>query len=598
MGQDALTTHLRRILEISTSIMDSCAVSSSPLNNHLQHNASESTLSLAPSISEKLSNFGLERHAQDSLQRDPSHVPSHPTLPPISLPGPSSIESKLVDLGLNSQAVKELSRIYSLKAGELHQMTQKTLYRACWESASLPKHSALTPLPQLLDNIITAHTLRYTQALQALEQSAMDAISRRQSGAQKPTSVAERRPPFNHEFIPFLQKYFEYNAFPSAADRAEMAKKSMMEPRQIEVWFQNHRRRAKQEGRDVVKLRPADPAPFELCLKSMEEKMEPYLIPDGLRQSVDSEVSEAGSDDEEDDDDDFYNEKTEVIDISDVLNPPAARHAYPLTFRESRDVASTILPTQQFSFPPPVWRRKASTVALERPVITMGELLTTFSVLHIHDARPVKSDPFQIPTTVIPPSAPLPSLIRGKFAPSPVFATTTLNTVPAPRSRQHPFRSPSPYAQPATLAPASPRRKKASGPPRRTPKKRSTNHRGVSPAMSDTSTLRSVSPPSRFSSFNSSVPSRTPSLESIGFSPSRTPSFGSSGFSSRSSSASSSGPTTPTGSPSALPLEIADSAFFDSFDGQYTSPVEAFADTQAQPDKQQQRQFGFARYAS
>jgi hypothetical protein len=107
-----------------------------------------------------------------------------------------------------------------------------------------------------------------------------------------------------------------------------MAKKSMMEPRQIEVWvrgplpfqppsnyspqFQNHRRRAKQEGKSVKKLGPADPAPLELCLKSMEEKMEPYLIPDGLRQSVDSEVSEAGSEDEEEDDDDFYDEKTEV----------------------------------------------------------------------------------------------------------------------------------------------------------------------------------------------------------------------------------------------------------------------------------------------
>jgi hypothetical protein len=44
----------------------------------------------------------------------------------------------------------------------------------------------------------------------------------------------------------------------------------------------------------------------------MEERMEPYLIPDGLRQSVDSEVSEAGSEDEEEDDDDFYDEKTEV----------------------------------------------------------------------------------------------------------------------------------------------------------------------------------------------------------------------------------------------------------------------------------------------
>ena len=38
------------------------------------------------------------------------------------------------------------------------------------------------------------------------------------------------------EFVPFLGKYFEYNAYPSAADRALMARKSMMTTRQIEVW--------------------------------------------------------------------------------------------------------------------------------------------------------------------------------------------------------------------------------------------------------------------------------------------------------------------------------------------------------------------------
>jgi hypothetical protein len=45
----------------------------------------------------------------------------------------------------------------------------------------------------------------------------------------------------------------------------------------------------------------------------MEEKMEPYLIPAALRQEVDSEVSEPGSDDDEEDDDEFYDEQPEVL---------------------------------------------------------------------------------------------------------------------------------------------------------------------------------------------------------------------------------------------------------------------------------------------
>ncbi|KAJ7808214.1 hypothetical protein B0H14DRAFT_2284894, partial [Mycena olivaceomarginata] len=80
-----------------------------------------------------------------------------------------------------------------------------------------------------------------------------------------------------------LERYFEENAYPSSADRVAMAQKSLMEPRQIEVWFQNHRKRAKEEGRPCGGAVPP-PRPLDLCLKSMEEKMEPYLIPAALRQ--------------------------------------------------------------------------------------------------------------------------------------------------------------------------------------------------------------------------------------------------------------------------------------------------------------------------
>ncbi|KAJ6503347.1 hypothetical protein C8R47DRAFT_1192952 [Mycena vitilis] len=557
MQQDSLTSQtLRRIIGISTSIKDSCASASSC-----------------------------------------SPVSPRPTpAPPISLllPSPPSIEPKLINLGLDRDLAQKLSIKYAGRSEQLHAISQKCLHQAWRDLASLPRHAALLPLPQLLTRLVAAHSASYTRALQALERSALGVahgFKSRLDERQSTKIVKDARQPFNQEFIPFLQTYFEHNAYPSAADRGEMAKKSMMEPRQIEVWFQNHRRRAKQEGRSVRKLGPADPAPFELCLKSMEEKMEPYLIPVGLRQSVDSEVSEAGSDDEDEDEDEFYNEKTEVVDLTDALNPPAARHAFPLKFKESRDVASTIFSTQHFSFPPPVWARKAATAPVKHDAFTIDELLSAFGSLHVHDSRKVLSPPFQIATTVFLPSAPLPSLVRGKFtfAPGPL-APATLNTIPAPRSRQHPFRSPTPCVQPAV---PTPRRKKVAGPPRRTPK-RAPKHRGASPATSDTSTLRSVSPPCCMPSYASSPPSRTPSLESNGFSPSRTPSFGSSGFSSRSSSSSSSGPTTPASSPVALPLEFSESKLFEMF-GQkpmhYGSPVDG-------PESPPQQLFAFGRYAS
>ncbi|KAJ7705990.1 hypothetical protein B0H17DRAFT_1035171 [Mycena rosella] len=497
-----------------------------------------------------------------------------PSIPPVKyvLPSPPSISQKLLDLGLDPNLAEKLSCRYTSRSEELRSASQTCLHRACQELARVPRHSTLMPLPQLLNSLIVAHTETYFKALARLEAKAINVVTRFKGSARPPTRKAagvERKIAFNHEFTPFLQKYFEHNAFPSAADREAMAKKSMMEPRQIEVWFQNHRRRAKSEGKPVRRLGPADPAPFDLCLRSFEENMEPYLIPEPLRQSVDDEVSEAGSDDEEEDDDYDNDEEPEEVDLSDVLNPPAARHAFPKTLIETSVTPAT------------------------RPTVTIDECVAAFAGLHVFDTTRVLSPPFRNATTTIPPSAPLPALVRGKFTPYPVAPTTALNIIPAPRSRQHPFRSPSPYAQPLTLASASPRRKKLAGPPRRTPKRAVGPHRGASPAASDTSTLRSSSEASSRRSM--SPPSRTPSLESrdFPFSPSRTPSFGSGGFSSRSSSASS-GPTTPTGSPSALPLDIAADPYHDIFGDleQYAAAPHYLSGKQ----QRQPRQYAFEGY--
>jgi len=43
----------------------------------------------------------------------------------------------------------------------------------------------------------------------------------------------------DQEYVPLLEKYFEHNAYPSATDRAVLARKSMMTDRQIEVWVRH-----------------------------------------------------------------------------------------------------------------------------------------------------------------------------------------------------------------------------------------------------------------------------------------------------------------------------------------------------------------------
>ncbi|KAJ6621171.1 hypothetical protein B0H10DRAFT_1945545 [Mycena sp. CBHHK59/15] len=537
MARDSLTTQsLRRMLQTANAIKELCPIASSPI----------------------IANF----------------LP--PPQAPIVLPPAPSILPKLLDLGLDVPLAENLSRVYFLRTQDLRSLGQRTLRGVCDNLAIGPSYSI--PLPDVLNRVIAAHTKNYMRTIRNLEERAIAVATNWKRRSQPPrktntcTTYTERKP-FNHEFTPFLLKYFEYNSKPSRVDREEMAKKSMMDRRQIDVWFQNHRRRARLEGKVLKKLGPADAAPLELCLKSMEEKMVTFIIPEGLRQSVDEEASEPGSEEEEEEEE-FYKEQPQEVDTSDVLNPPAPRHAFPTPFSRGRHMVSTITWTQEFSFLTPEWPRKASAASPAVRAVNIDDMVAAFAGMHVFMGPPVHS-PFpngqnaaRSAITVIPSCAPHPALVRDKFVPAPVVAATGLNTVPAPRTRQHPFRSPSPSAQPATLVISTTRRKKAAGPPRRTPKHNRGYHRSASPGASEASSpARSCSPPSRLSSYSASSP------------PSRTPSFGSSGFSSSRSSSASSGPTTPVGSPSALPLDILDTANLDLFGEplqQHVSPVEAF----------------------
>ncbi|KAJ3965766.1 hypothetical protein EV361DRAFT_628053 [Lentinula raphanica] len=54
--------------------------------------------------------------------------------------------------------------------------------------------------------------------------------------------------PFNNDYTPALETYFTYDPYPSVKDRQTIASRTGMATRQIEVWFQNHRKRAREQG--------------------------------------------------------------------------------------------------------------------------------------------------------------------------------------------------------------------------------------------------------------------------------------------------------------------------------------------------------------
>nr|AAB65847.1 Y5 [Schizophyllum commune] len=93
----------------------------------------------------------------------------------------------------------------------------------------------------------------------------------------------KKRRKFHSEYTPLLELYFRFNAYPTWADRRALAEKTGMLTRQITVWFQNHRRRAKGP---LPRMSPTDKIPmeqFEREREALARKMLPVLLSPNLR---------------------------------------------------------------------------------------------------------------------------------------------------------------------------------------------------------------------------------------------------------------------------------------------------------------------------
>nr|AAZ14919.1 mating-type homeodomain protein [Coprinellus disseminatus] len=200
---------------------------------------------------------------------------------------------------------------------------------------------------------------------------------------------------FNVEYTPVLEQYFEYNAYPSARDRELLARKSSMTPRQIEVWFQNHRRRARREGRHLKRM-ATDPLPAELSLDMLKGQVPAFMLCQQRRGSPSSD------------------EKIQDIAAAPTrpLPTPASTPGFapippPLTTPEfsldnirpppcawpaagsPRDGATLFATSHAFQFEAPVWSRKSSSFPSPRPspCLSAHDLCSDFrSKLHLGGA--------------------------------------------------------------------------------------------------------------------------------------------------------------------------------------------------------------------
>nr|QQL12046.1 mating-type protein HD2.2 [Hypsizygus marmoreus] len=468
--------------------------------------------------------------SQRCLQDDNLQTPADGFLSLQAIPAATSIVSRLQEMGLPLAVAKRVDGAYLRTSDELRDVCETSL------RAALRDASSQSPLTA--DQVKTMNQVWIASHAQQTRQWAEDALSRARAflatvvpEVDASNITKEKKPVFNHEYTPLLEKYFEYNAYPSARDRAVLARKSMMTQRQIEVWFQNHRNRARKDGKRLRKL-STDPLPIQLSLESLEKEMSFFTLPESERPVDKPASSEDDSSDEE------YTPlvppSASSSDSADILSIPAPPHAFPTCYPPRCDYKPFPTKAEGFSFPASVWRRMPATSRPLTAPIDFEDFTLDFSLKLILREPPSRKErrkatdgsspaPWFAWRHTIPPSAPHPSLVRVSSAATLRCMLPVLPSIVAPSSRLHPFRSPSPCAQPATLVPpqqqtSSPTRRKVAHLPNRTPKNPSTSHRRGSPAISEASpspSSRSLSSNSRSSSFGSDTPSkRRPSSSS------------------------------------------------------------------------------------
>lgn len=410
----------------------------------------------------------------------------------ICLPEPPQLIATLQPYALDTETLQRINEAYIKRAHELQDTTAAAIAQA---STALSPMPGLSPAPSN-EKVTAIFTQVYLNTLRRWIKDIETTVSSRTSGAV----LEGKSKPFNYDYIPLLEHFFNENPFPSHADKAFLAKKSGMTYRQIHVWFQNRRSRTKKEGRRLHKtpsarstLRPI-PSSCTGMERYISEMDEP---PHAARARTSSS-------------DCFSAPCTSIGNNS--LDCQAPPHAFPTPYPPSCSYEPFSAKSLSFSYH---WMRSPSTTIRETS-LDIDALADLFSQLNIKDCRAgttqnFGSRKFSSATsafTTRPSPAPLPSFISSESRP-PLKRYPPLPAIPAPRWRRRVFDSP-PEAQPLTLVPStalntgrsvisimSPR--KIAPLPRRIPQSVDSVYRPVSP-LSDASTFSSESSPRSVSS--------------------------------------------------------------------------------------------------
>ncbi|KAF5311897.1 hypothetical protein D9619_002863 [Psilocybe cf. subviscida] len=437
----------------------------------------------------------------DSL---PALEPSQATFAPLNLPHPEEILAPILKLTASENLRDAIRNCFTNHIAEMQRKYTANYQQTC----AFILRTAQPDAPNCsLRGLQQAYLDLYRSQCHAFVETQLPYVMKEIAKLER--SMRRRdttRIEFNHEYTPILESYFAYNAYPLLPDRLLLARKSMMTPRQIEVWFQNHRNRAKKDGVTLRRISPSTASTFSF------DRLVPHsplvVTPNRSRSAtVDIESS----------DDDVSLQSHEDI----VFNDHRPPHAFPTPYSAKFGNEPFSQDNQIFKLASHDWMRLPPTHAPRRSSMSVNDLTSLFAEMNMRaHARPSRSSKsvtkqrkWVSSLVVTPAAAPHPAAVH----PSYVSLLTTVQTSdscswqqPSLRTRK-PRTSRTQVSYPSWLIPNTPRRQKSPYLVRRLPSSPLNAHCfNTSPRNSSASSSSSSS-----SSSISSTTSRSSSMSSL-----------------------------------------------------------------------------------
>lgn len=191
---------------------------------------------------------------------DTSHATTdrNPEVPPIQVPKPPPILSRLLEAGAPKHLAQEMHTVYLDHAKKLRTHYIAVLSRLRRDLPRLPTSGVDT----FRDHLVPLLLRMYAKALQDWVREGVDMFQTRRLPAHKrPFNQA-----FNHHYVPLLEHFFDDNPFPTHADKAFLARESGMSYQQIHVWFQNRRSRSRKVGKVLRKKSVSEGTVSPACM--------------------------------------------------------------------------------------------------------------------------------------------------------------------------------------------------------------------------------------------------------------------------------------------------------------------------------------------